>query len=133
MSMREYARKVGGEEAVKVVDQSQRLQRELFVQLSKITEDTVEGKEGAEEQIALVSLCEALSMSFANVVAVTANKCMNMDRATAVHTAIKSITRNINEAFDGLVAVSKMSEEEVADLIKQAVAKRGPLPEKEGE
>lgn len=128
MSMRDEARKMGGEEAVAVVDASQKMQRELFAKLSEITEAAVEGKEGLEEQIALVSLCEALSASFANVVAVTAKKCLGKDRAGAVQMAIKSVASNINEAFDTLVEINSMSSEQVADLIGEAVAKRGPLP-----
>lgn len=133
MSIREEARKLGGEEAVRVVDESQKMQRDLFAKLSKLTEDAVEGKEGSEERIALVSLCEALSVSFANCVAVTAGKCMNVGRAEAVQMAMKSVAANINEAFDALVEINKMPKEQVAALIKQAVASRGDLPKQEGE
>lgn len=125
MSMREYARKLGGEKAVETVDKSQRIQRELFEKFAAITEGATEGVTSDEEaQLIAVSMCEALSVSFANVVAATI-KAMGQSRAEAVQLAIKSVCANINEAWDIMDQPSTMSAEQVVDLIKEAAANGG--------
>jgi len=67
----------------------------------------------------LSAVCEALSSVLANVVVVTTVKAFDGDRAGGILTAIRSLSGNINQAFEDLDVMAGG----VADKITEAAAK----------
>lgn len=121
MSIREQARAVGGDELVAQLDRAALLERTIFKRVSEIVEQSIEGLTGTEEQAMLAAACEALSSALANATAILTIKAYHGDRSSGVITAIRSLSGNINAAFEDLDAL----ENGVATKIKEAAAKGG--------
>lgn len=133
MSLREQARKLGGDDAVKELDRSFDMQRELLKQIEALIQplyEAAEGKSEREMHLACVTVCEALSEAFAKSVLNLSVKGLQdgktqYNRPDAMILAVRSISGNVNKAFDTNDAAG------VGDLIKLASKKAGSLPDKE--
>jgi glycine/serine hydroxymethyltransferase len=119
MNIREVARKHGGDELVAKLDAGVEIERDVFKRVTEIVEEKVAGLTDMDEQVALSAVCEALSSALANVVVVTTVKAFDGDRAGGILTAIRSLSGNINQAFEDLDVMAGG----VADKITEAAAK----------
>ena len=121
MNIRELARKHGGDELVAKLDQATEIERDVFKRVSEIVEEKVAGLSGMDEQVALSAVCEALSSALANAVVVTTVKAFSGDRADGILTAIRSLSGNINQAFEDLDVLAS----DIGEKITEAAAKGG--------
>jgi len=122
MNLREQARRAGGDELVAQLDRAAVLERDIFKQVSVIVEDSVRGFEGTEEQARLAAACEALSSALANATAILTIKAFS-SRSDGIMTAVKSLSGNLNKAFEDIDAI----ENGVSGKIKKLIDKLGPL------
>jgi uncharacterized protein (UPF0261 family) len=124
MNVREHARKAGGDALVAKIDHFKKVELEIYNAVMDIAQAHLkeyDGKESEDQQRACVALCEAMSSAYAATACVATMRALGGDRAHGIMLAIKSVTGNINSAFDTMDAEAGG----VKDLIKQAAGKGG--------
>jgi hypothetical protein len=107
MNLREKARVKGGDKLVGQIDEADKVQRKMIKDVQALVAAAIDGAEedSTEQQLVLVAICEALSLSFANATALCTVKAFNNERSNGIICAMKSVSANINQAFDNIDAL----------------------------
>lgn len=114
-SIREEARKKGGEELVSKLDAALDGVRDLTTTLDDRIINAQAKPEGDERTMALVAITEALSMAYARA-AVAYGKTNNVDNSQIMVLSIRSLVASIQTAIDDQQATAN----DVLGLIKAA-------------
>ena len=125
MNIREEARKLGGDELVAKMDRADEMRTKLQDQLAELIGAFCEGSEGEERVLRFAVCCEALSDIFSRTAALNV-EATDHDRSGGIMCAVKSVTSNMNCAFEDIDAAKSG----VLDLINK-VKENEPLPKPE--
>jgi len=125
MNIREEARKLGGDELVAKIDRADGMRTKLQDQLAELIGGFCEDATGEERVLRITVCCEALSDIFARTAALNAMM-TGGDRSGGIMCAVKSVTGNMNCAFEDIDAKASG----VLDLIDK-VKEGKPLPQPE--
>ena len=121
MNLREKARAAGGDELVAQLDEGSKVQALMIAKVKTMVAEAMDGIEvgSTEEKMALVNICEALSVAFSSATALCTVKAFDNNRSEGIICAMKSVSSNINDAFDEI----DMAKTDVLGKIIRAASK----------
>lgn len=131
MNIREEARKRGGDALVAKVDAGMALERAVVKQIADLQKAVIaehgECEDPEEQFIVLLAICEAMSTTYAAIVA-TMNKHPNnkADRSEIMVSSIRSFSNKLTKLFEK----DDLDKTGVGALL-DAIKAKGPLPDKE--